>query len=241
VQTRKRIIADKVVRMSSARRVAAVEPIGKVVQQAVTAAGGINAGTVLLPQTAADMTSFAAQIVSMKADGVDCITSPQAALALLKAARQLGSQAVFSYIDRTMTPQMLDSAGTMADGMALAGYLPPVSATNIPRVAEFVSEMAAAAKAGIPNASGGNVDPVSEGGWLPVYAVQAAAKSIQGPVTNTSLLNALKKAQNINVKGIVPDWSPGKPRPTGYPQITNPTVWLGVVQNSETQLIQNTP
>jgi ABC-type branched-subunit amino acid transport system substrate-binding protein len=220
---------------------AAVEPIGKVVQQAVTASGGVNAGTVLLPQTATDMTSFAAQIVAMKADGVDCITSPQAALALLKAARQLGSQAVFSYIDGTMTPQMLQSAGTLADGMALAGYLPPVSATNIPGVAEFVSEMGAAAKAGIPNASAENVDPVSENGWLSVYAVQAVAKSIQGPVTNTSLLNALKKATNINVKGIVPDWSPGLPGPTGYPQITNPTVWLGVVKNSQTTLIQNTP
>jgi branched-chain amino acid transport system substrate-binding protein len=220
---------------------AAVEPIGKVVQQAVTAAGGVNAGTVLLPQTATDMTSFAAQIVAMKADGVDCITSPQAALALLKAARQLGSQAVFSYIDGTMTPQMLQSAGTLADGMALAGYLPPVSATNIPGVAEFVSEMAAAAKAGIPNASGGNIDPVSENGWLSVYAVQAVAKSIQGPVTSTSVLAALKQAKNINLKGLVPDWSPGVAGPTGYAQITNPTVWLGVVKNSQTQLIQNTP
>jgi branched-chain amino acid transport system substrate-binding protein len=220
---------------------ASVEPIGKVVQQAVSAVGGVNAGTILLPATATDMTSFAAQIVNLKAQGVDCITSPQSALALLKAARQLGSQAVFSYVDGTMSPQMLQSAGSLADGMALVGYLPPVTATDLPGVAQFVQQMAAASKAGVANASGANVDTIAENAWLSIYAVQAVARSVKGPVTNLSLLTALQHAKGINLKGLVTDWSPSVPGPAGYPRIFNPSVWLDVVQNSQSVLVQKTP
>jgi ABC-type branched-subunit amino acid transport system substrate-binding protein len=221
---------------------APVEAIGTVVKQAITAAGGVDAGTVLMPTAATDMTSFAAQIVDDHAQGVDVISSPQACLALLKAARQLGSQATFSNIDGVVSHQELESAGSLADGMAIVGYLPPVSASNlIPGVANYVKQMAAASAAGVPNASGLNLDPVSEQGWLSVYAVQAVAKSITGPITNLTLLSALRQAKGLNIAGIVTNWSPSIPGPTGFSRIFNTSVWMTTVKNSTPVLLQNAP
>jgi hypothetical protein len=117
----------------------------------------------------------------------------------------------------------------------------PVSATNLPGIAEFIKEMAAAAAAGVPNATSLNVDPNAELGWLSVYAVQAVAKTMTGPITNTTLLAALNSATGINVKGLVTDWSPATPGPKGFPRIFVPTVWLSQVKNGQSVLVANQP
>ena len=103
--------------------------------------------------------------------------------------------------------------------------------------------MAKAAAAGVPDASGiDNVDVTSLDGWLSVYAVQQIASSITGQsVTAASFLPAVQQAKDLNVKGLIVDWTPSKAGPAPYTRISNSNEYFGTIKNSLAYFPSQTP
>jgi hypothetical protein len=89
-------------------------------------------------------------------------------------------------------------------------------------IGHFLADMKAAGKIDNPV----NLKVTGIDVWLAVYAIKEVAKSIKGPVTNASLLAALRaQTTPLNVEGLI-SWAPGKSGPAAIPRWNNILVYF---------------
>ena len=202
-----------------------------------------NVGVVSIPITASDFSPEATALHDTGAQAVLLVTSPQGAGAVMVASKQLGYNETFGTGD--YAPSQLKAYGSNLNGLVVDGPFPAIPGTTKGNagIGEFQSEMDKAAAAGVSNASGvDNVDTTSLGGWLSVYAVQQIASSITGQsVDAASFLPAVQQAKDLNVKGLIVDWTPSKTGPAPYTRISNSNEYFGTIQNGLTYFPSQAP
>jgi ABC-type branched-subunit amino acid transport system substrate-binding protein len=202
-----------------------------------------NVGVVSIPITASDFSPEATALHETGAQAVLFVTSPQSLGAVVTASKQLGYNQTFG--SSFVAPSQLKAYGSALNGLVVDSYLPAIPGTSQGNagIDEFQSEMAKAAAAGVPDASGiDNVDVTSLDGWLSVYAVQQIASSITGQsVTAASFLPAVQQAKDLNVKGLIVDWTPSKAGPAPYTRISNSNEYFGTIKNSLAYFPSQTP
>jgi branched-chain amino acid transport system substrate-binding protein len=203
----------------------------------------ITTTKVAAPLSAADYTPFVASLQKEGAQGVVLLTAPSAGGAAISAARQAGYDMTFGSTESAFTVKaVLGSLGDAAEGFISTSSLPnPLSDASLPGLAKFKADMAAAEKAGLAHTSGDDLNAFSLNAWLSVYAVQEAAASITGDVTNASLITALDSAKDLRLEGLTPPWTPAKAGPPSEPRISNGTVYASVYKNGKYSLLQTTP
>jgi ABC-type branched-subunit amino acid transport system substrate-binding protein len=164
------------------------------------AKAGIQLGeTVEVSQTTTDFTPAITQAMSSGADGiVPIVLGLPPALQQIRRTYPNAQVLEPSYI---LQPSEIASSGAAANGLHIAAWAQPVTATKVPGIKEFIKETKGTLDKSWYYYENAVLD------WLAVHLVANVAKTIHGPVTRASMLAALAKAKNINMMGITPPWS----------------------------------
>jgi ABC-type branched-subunit amino acid transport system substrate-binding protein len=204
----------------------------QLIQTVIQRLGDQYAGLVLYPIGAPDYTPYAQQIQATGATGVILAASSTRLLALVQDMKQIGYTPLVGACTGCITTQAAQTNASVVNGLYIGGSFPPYNA-NIPGMAQFRADAAAAVKRGVPYANDPTDNMVQA--WLAIQALAEVGNKYipKGTaVTGASMIKALSQAKNVNVAGLV-TWSPGQPGITqgiNAPKITNGIGWLSQIQ-----------
>jgi hypothetical protein len=91
---------------------------------------------------------------------------------------------------------------SLLNGVGVSAWSQPVTATSVPGIAEFRQEGGLSVAGS--QYSGIDFTVLS---WLGIRFIANVADGVSGPVTPSSMLHALRTANDVNMLGIVPPWS----------------------------------
>ena len=167
----------------------------------------------------------AAKVVSGNIDGLYLAVSPANAPIAVRAVRAAGYTGPIASIAAAFTPPIVKALGAQGNGLELAGSVAFPSETADPAVAAYLADMA-------KYQPQGTIDQESETSWA---AMMLFAKVMKGQ-TNFSASHVLSLMKNISTPinlGVAgPYVVKGAVSPiAGFPNIYNPTITLGVLEN----------
>jgi ABC-type branched-subunit amino acid transport system substrate-binding protein len=217
----KKLGKTAVVAMSSDSANALANP--PFVKNGAKAGGAAYKGTVEVPSTAPDVTSYVLKVKELGADYVVLITPASLSLSIVKAANAIGFHPLWASSALSITEgQLKQSWGPLGAGIVLAGPAPAIR-SNLPGMKRYMSEVTANGVAPDDFTLRGPGGLVS---WLSVYAFAEVAKTINGPITNLTMLQALQKLKKpIDLMGLY-SWNPGKRGPTAFPRVASATTYF---------------
>jgi branched-chain amino acid transport system substrate-binding protein len=188
---------------------------------------GMTAVSIVEADPTSDPTfsAAAAKVVASNPDGLYLGVSPANAPLAVRALRAAGYTGPIASLAAAFTPPIIKALGTEGNGIELAGNVAYPSDTSNSGVAAYLADMAKYQ----PNAA---IDQISETAWA---AMMLFAQAMKGQ-TNFSASNVLSVMNNlstpINLGVTGPYKVKGSPSPIpGFPNIHNPTITLGVLQN----------
>ena len=123
-----------------------------------------------------------------------------------------------SYITDPISLKGIPASAT--NGISIAAYQQPVTATQVPGVRQYLTETQGAVTAAYKNFD------YSLQTWLSVHFIANVAASISGSIDATSLLQAIKHAENVNMYGIMPPWSASQLGQGGAAACSPYNVWV---------------
>ena len=167
----------------------------------------------------------AAKVVSGNIDGLYLAVSPANAPIAVRAVRAAGYTGPIASIAAAFTPPIVKALGSQGNGLELSGSVAFPSETGNPAVAAYLADMA-------KYQPQGTIDQESETSWA---AMMLFAKVMKGQTNFTashvlSLMKNISAPINLGVAG--PYVVKGAVSPiAGFPNIYNPTITLGVLEN----------
>jgi hypothetical protein len=109
---------------------------------------------------------------------------------------------------------------SVTNGVAVAAYQQPVTATKVPGVAQYLKETRGKV------ATAWQDFDYSLQAWLAVHFIANVAANISGSITSASLLKAIKHANNVNMDGIMPPWNASQLGKDGAAACSPYHVWV---------------
>jgi ABC-type branched-subunit amino acid transport system substrate-binding protein len=213
--------------------------LNQLIQAQAAKAGMSDVGTVTVPLTATDYSSYVEQLKSLNPQIIVQVVSTTASAEMMLDGQQLGLNAIWANQTLNIDVNNLSTFGSSADGMYITSSFPPATAgSEFPGIATFNSEMDAAGKAGISYTKIRSAQAITS--WLAVHAIADLAKGTSGLLTSSALISALKSATSVNVEGLI-TWQPNATGPTDFPRVTNSDVYLEKVVSGQLQLASPTP
>jgi len=189
------------------------------------------AGTVAIPATATDMSSYVQQMADLDPDFVVGSMSEQQMQAFIAAANQTGKTwKTCSFISGALG-NLAGKLGPAADDFYHGTAVPSLGdAADRPGMAQYLKEMQAAKDAGDEDA---NTDPDHYSatallGWLSTKLVAEVADTIQGPITAKSFLDAIN-TYKWDGDDVLPAMDFAKPLGIGrgqFPRVFNDAAYL---------------
>jgi branched-chain amino acid transport system substrate-binding protein len=168
-------------------------------EEGVQKAGITLGGTAEVTQSTTDFTPAITQVMGSGANGiVPIVLGLPPALQQIRRAYPQAQVIEPSYI---LQPSEISSAGTAANGIHIAAWAQPVTATTIPGIRGFIKETKGRLDASWYYYENAVLD------WLAVHMVANVASTIHGPVTRASMMAALRRARNVDMYGITPPWN----------------------------------
>jgi branched-chain amino acid transport system substrate-binding protein len=167
----------------------------------------------------------AAKVVSGNIDGLYLAVSPANAPIAVRAVRAADYTGPIASIAAAFTPPIVKALGSQGNGLELSGSVAFPSETGNPAVAAYLADMA-------KYQPQGTIDQESETSWA---AMMLFAKVMKGQ-TNFTASHVLSLMKNISAPislGVAgPYVVKGAVSPiAGFPNIYNPTITLGVLEN----------
>jgi ABC-type branched-subunit amino acid transport system substrate-binding protein len=213
--------------------------LDQLIQAQASRAGMTYVGTVSVPLTATDYSSYVEQLKSLNPQVIVQVVSTTASAEMMQEGQQLGLNATWANQTLNIDVNNLSTFGATANGMYITSSFPPATAgAQFPGIATFNSEMNAAGKAGIANTNLRSAQAVTS--WLAVHAIALVAKGTSGLLTASALVSALKSATSVNVEGLL-TWQPNATGPKNFPRVTNSNVYLEKVESGKLVLASATP
>jgi Periplasmic binding protein len=123
-----------------------------------------------------------------------------------------------SYITDPSSLKGIPAAAT--NGISVAAYQQPVTATKIPGIAQYLTETKGAVTAAYKNFD------YSLQAWLAVHFIANVAANVAGSLSSASLLQAIKHANDVNMYGIMPPWNASKLGKAGAVACSPYNVWV---------------
>jgi branched-chain amino acid transport system substrate-binding protein len=220
-------------------------PAGHQVQEATKKsmeAAGINMHDIIyVPPTTSDMSSYAQKVKDSGAKALLPGLAQSGVFSLLQALKQLDYKPIVITNDNQVPLKDIKSLGSFIEGALFAISLPPASAANdIPALKDWLADMKTQEDSGDKDAA--NTSAISLHAWLGVHAIAEIAKGIDGDINRESFTAALKSAKDVDMKGILPPWTPSAPAPEGMPKgFTVPLVYFATVKNNDLVLMNKDP
>jgi ABC-type branched-subunit amino acid transport system substrate-binding protein len=205
-----------------------------IVKQVAAKKGIQMVGQSLLAVGTANFDPTASQVGSSGADSVIIEEAPQQLIAIANAIEAQGLHPRFLTNGDIPHPSDLQSISNGAgNNFLIGGDTPPPTATQIPAIAQFHTELDAEHASGDKDAVITNMRMSAVRVWLDAHIFANVAKTLP-TVTAASVRNAYKTATNLDGMGMVPAWTPSKQGCyTGYPRVSNPYIWYLKVQNNQ--------
>jgi branched-chain amino acid transport system substrate-binding protein len=171
-------------------------------------------GTMVLPGATTDFTPYVQKIRDANPDAVVFVNSPGVSGGTIRAADALGVKPLWSHNAGSIGEPEAAQIGSPAEGMLIASDLPSFRDVSYPGIRHFLADMKAAGKDSDPV----NLKVTGIATWATVQAIKDLSPNIKGPITNTSLLAALRAQKKpINVEGFL-NWRPGVKGPAALPR-----------------------
>jgi ABC-type branched-subunit amino acid transport system substrate-binding protein len=188
---------------------------------------------IAVPTTTSDWAPIAQRFKDSGAQAFIPVLPEQQTIAFLQAAQQAGITPRILATDGQIQVGDLATLGSYADGALVVAAFPPASAAaKIPGVEQWLSELKAEQNAGDAAAAASSADGNSMRAWLAVHIIAEVAKTIHGTVDRASFTAALKSAHDIDLLGILPNWTPGAPGAvSSLAHLNNPYVYFTKVEN----------
>lgn len=180
-------------------------------QAVVQSLGGTYTGTVKLPQVTSDVSTEAAALMSENPDVVLTNASAPGSLAVIKDMISLGYKGKFVSGGAQFKQEDMTSLGQLANQVIIASPFPPLSATQIPGIAQFLKEVAAERAAGDSQAPTENelIEAETMSGWLAVHAIADIANKAKA-TTAAAFKTAINQASDVSLYGLNPSWTPNQ-------------------------------
>lgn len=198
---------------------------------------------IAVPTTTSDWAPIAQRFKDSGAQAFIPVLPEQQTIAFLEALQQAGSTPRILATDGQIQVGDLATLGSYANGALVVAAFPPASAaTTIPGVKQWLTELKAEQNSGDSAASASMADGNSMRAWLAVHIIAEVAKTIHGSVDRASFTTALKAAHNINLLGILPNWTPSAPGTvSSLSHLNNPYVYFTKVENGAYELAYPKP
>jgi ABC-type branched-subunit amino acid transport system substrate-binding protein len=171
--------------------------------------------------TTADFSPLAQKAASNGSKAVLMFMGPEQGQAFYNASVKAGFKGTMltAYAWNKKDVANLGGGDVLSRSLAAVQLLPASVSSNA-LVRTYVKSINAEAAAGDKDASvggpGGTSDYVS-GGWLGVWAMQQIAKQQKlKTITAKTVVQALNKTKNLDMRGVMPPWTPNKKGVTGY-------------------------
>jgi Periplasmic binding protein len=119
---------------------------------------------------------------------------------------------------------------SVTNGVSVVAYQQPVTATKVPGVAQYLKETRGAVTAAWKDFD------YSLQAWLAVHFIANVAGNVSGSITSASLLKAIKRANNVNMYGIMPPWNASKLGKDGAAACSPYHVWVKEYLNNNLQV-----
>jgi ABC-type branched-subunit amino acid transport system substrate-binding protein len=179
-----------------------------------------------VPTTAPDLSSYVADATSGGADGVLIAMNQNQGAHFIEALRQAGVKLPVATASSAVPPNELPTLGAAAEGLYVSSEFRPV-ATGGPGISQFLADM----KQYEPAAA---INDFSINGWVSVEAfTKSVAQLNLTNVTSTTVLAGMKQVRNLDLGGVVPNWSTVPLKVPGLSQDFNPSVMLARIQNGK--------
>jgi branched-chain amino acid transport system substrate-binding protein len=194
-----------------------------------------------------DFSPYAAKIVNSGADIVSIPLSIDQAVPLIQAVRALGSKVQFIINSGAFTNTDIAKNSALVNGLYIVNDVPPVNASTesqFPIIKTFVSQMNAEAATGDSDANLNTQRSFALRLWDVLQAQFQIMKGISGPVTASSYLVALNSAKDINLNGILPNWTPSTHitiTGLGTTRYSEAGYWLLQIEGGQQKLLTSQP
>jgi ABC-type branched-subunit amino acid transport system substrate-binding protein len=216
------------------------EPIAKGVVQA---SGGTYVGTTSEPQTATDPSTYAATIMAENPSAIILNIGDASQLAFIKAMQGLGYKGWYADSGAVFKQSDIEGLGDTANQLAWVSPFPPLGATDVKGVADFLANMKAGAEAGIAGVPTADQYVLSLDflSWVSVIAVERVADKA-GATDAKSLKAALDSATNVDLDGIITAWSPNvTPAGAAVPRVSDGNFYFSKWADGKSTLIDKDP
>lgn len=186
-------------------------PLSDEALAAYEAAGIEYLGRVDVTQDTADFAPLAQATLEMNPDIVNITAmGPTEGANFVSAMDALGFEPLLSANSGVWTEETFEVMGESVDGRYFyPTSIVPLAAGDHPEITRFNEEMDAAQAAGISYTE----EPRSNfalQAWVAVNAFAEVAASIDGDITRESVTEALQSAEDVDLAGIVPPWTPAR-------------------------------
>ncbi|MCL2585153.1 MAG: ABC transporter substrate-binding protein [Streptosporangiales bacterium] len=176
-----------------------------------------------------DQADFSSPVAKLASQGADCLvpdTLPQQGAKVVSAAAQSGHRLRLGAISAEFAAPQLAALGSAANGMLLTGQNYQPSDTSVPAVKAVLDGMAKYSPK-VPLQ-----DNFGIGGWASVTGLAEVLKSVHGPVTKDSVMQAAAKASYDT--GLYASFSASSPPPvSAFPRAKNWSYLTWTVQHGK--------
>jgi ABC-type branched-subunit amino acid transport system substrate-binding protein len=196
---------------------------------AVKAAGGKIVATVPTASTQADWTPIVAAANPSKAKAVVLELGTGQSAAFMTASAKFGAKWKMVINGPPNASEQKAMTGQYGQLVDISNFPPLSSNSTSPLIHQFFADAAALAAKGNPDAASLATAPTeyAVNGWLGIYVIGLLAKEGKlKSVTAAGLTSALNGAKDINMQGVVPNWTPSAPGPKGLARIPNQSYWM---------------
>ena len=185
---------------------------------------------VAVPQGTTDYSSYVADAAD-GTDGIACLCTPTEGLPASTAAAQLGLDIAMSQIILGFSLDQIVETGHK--NWVFSDSFPAPSKVNVkqfPNLKLFLDDMKAAKSSDLKP---GKLTGAMIQGWLGLQAITELAKG-ETSITSASLKSSLDSAQDIDMLGLTPPWTPSQPGPTDlFSRSSNPILWRAKFKNNK--------
>jgi ABC-type branched-subunit amino acid transport system substrate-binding protein len=181
-------------------------------------------------------TTFAATLQQLRATNPDAVLNlltPGAQALLTQTAKSEGYSPIWVADYAGQDPKSLAAIVPNTSALWLESALPPATAKDkFNGIAQFDTEMTAAAGSGVSDAGSDGWSEAAVNTWLQIHAIAEVAKTVKGALTAATVMTALKSTHGLDLYGLT-SWSPAQTTgPKVAPYVTDDgAIYYGPVVN----------
>jgi ABC-type branched-subunit amino acid transport system substrate-binding protein len=217
---------NKVVTSAISSDAPTAKPFLDLVEASAVEAGAKFSNTVLVPATTADYAPIVAAATSNHATAsivlVGLEQTKQVVAANQAGGAKLSKLLTAFYLTKKDSAQLGGIRGLQS--VLIGSPYPPFATSSNAMMVQFRKELAAEKASGDGDAVLERIDVASFSGWLAFQALEQLAKTGKlkaSQLNTTGIARVLDATKNLNLKGVIPPWTPTKAGPQYFGRVPN--------------------